>query len=1666
MNRPTKVTILSVNKNSTPYTLDFDSSHDSVKLYYDDSVQMIKYKIIDAIQKDSNLVELTNICYEEMYLFEVVERNFDVLEWYKMISLNHTVPITTAILLQWIRTLYTTPGSTNDRDILRLLDSYEIRSSKNNYVWKYEKLLTLPFFSQSRTILQKTPLGLRSRLNLLGKTTDIFNFDEAYCANPNDLDKSYLSNVLHQKRQIIPKDDEFLIHYGVAHEQTLYLVLARDVLKYHKELHNTPELLMKYYYPYLYETQIINKDTFYRDLDRKAQRTDDQVQRRKAYFRQPDLFYQVYHDEQNEPFPYLSQGIEEFSIGLENQNHFLQFHSTLETIFQSIHAKEHVPFLLFYKNKEEIHTRIYCDRTNEENKKIPYLNNQLITDFARKRSHREPHILFYVQHTENNNTRSDFVEVTVEENGTIRLNGATPRLMTKNEFSDWFIPWVNTLLESFRPFLHKQGYEMPKINSLYDPSIKLYNMNYVYKFNTNVSLDLLKPQCLRFLLEEDPNPKTSSGSYGGRYYRYKRVEHYQPLNPEEEIISTLLKMDNRVSYVKKKLREMWKEKSPQEIQNIWNEYSKKYTNLHGVSAKRTMRSYIHTGFPVEVIHAAFTGECTIYIRNIDNFWYLDFLKLYFESIGRLHGNISVKEELRAEWLNTGSFLQYPVDDPGFDARIEDRVLPKEDDDDEEEEEDEDANINEDDDEDEDDEADKTDLDDIIKYDSESDDESTSNSKTKAVEFENSIHDSSSSDSSKDSSEDDNQDEKANDKEKENNKEQDNKDNDDDDDFWGGAGKKGSVAKPRGVDRNSINQYFEKRIKMRYPQFEEKFSNYNKVCLTSNVFRRQPIVMTKKEKEEAEEHLKKTGRSPYAHNKILQYGEDNKGDPLYYTCPRYWCMKPGQERDMTEEEVKSGVCGKVIQNISEPASDEFVFDRGLDEFGEAKYQNPEFVNTKKGSCLPCCFVTSGKKQMENRKTCNPDVYDDKKDHNDNDNGFVDDDELLDTDEENRQYINNTSFIYSVEHKNRNIQEGRFAVIPISIQTMMKIDTQQCMNKKRVKDDCTVFFRSGIEAHPTQSFLAALAYATGTSTTNHEKPIRLAQFKKKLPEIIQLDHFVRAQNGSLAARFHPPKPKAVDIEKYTRSQLYKSLNMEQETQAHFFQSTVQAYEEFLRYLTDPTVLIDHTYLWDLISMPGVFFENGANLILIQERNDDVRNKVDIICPTSAYSNVLYEKSKANLLMFVEDNYYVPIVQYYRKYDPTGKDMVKLELHLTKLLYTKDLPEFFDQIFSIVNERCIPQSTVRKQKVKPNFHIKKYFQLLDDKIIHLVQNYQGKIIGMIVEYKQYGFYLPCFPSTVDSDISISTVWMDDVRWKPYVKTYEFLEAMSKRDNIPCKPKYAVEENKMIVGILTESNQMVLIDPPVGKEENVSIRLPLISTGNTFEADKNISLYSDDTTRSTEYETSKIELEYKKYRSFRGVFRILMSLAKNQPTVEKIHRICIHEQKTYKNKIGQVYRYLKEIGEKSVQFALIEDDAVVESLIQTMECCTDEPTQEKKKYCLVSREHDIDNIWFPKKNLVSGDDNEMMYYTRLADELIRNKRIHMFMFYPEQYMNISSYEYETSEKEILIPLRLIPSYLKSLREHRYGHYGKRVPYEQAEPNTVYPNKEIDWVQQQPKKQ
>jgi hypothetical protein len=92
---------------------------------------------------------------------------------------------------------------------------------------------------------------------------------------------------------------------------------------------------------------------------------------------------------------------------------------------------------------------------------------------------------------------------------------------------------------------------------------------------------------------------------------------------------------------------------------------------------------------------------------------------------------------------------------------------------------------------------------------------------------------------------------------------------------------------------------------------------------------------------------------------------------------------------------------------------------------------------------------------------------------------------------------------------------------------------------------------------------------------------------------------------------------------------------------------------------------------------------------------------------------------------------------------------------------------------------------------------------------------------------------------------------------------------------------------------------------------------------------------------------------------------------------------------------------------------------------------------------------LLLPNKHLMTGKDNKIIYYNRLADELIRYRRVQLFMFYPYQYLNIQSQEYQVYDNEFIILKSLLtPDYLKS-KKHPYGNHGETIPYEDAELDT-----------------
>ena len=64
----------------------------------------------------------------------------------------------------------------------------------------------------------------------------------------------------------------------------------------------------------------------------------------------------------------------------------------------------------------------------------------------------------------------------------------------------------------------------------------------------------------------------------------------------------------------------------------------------------------------------------------------------------------------------------------------------------------------------------------------------------------------------------------------------------------------------------------------------------------------------------------------------------------------------------------------------------------------------------------------------------------------------------------------------------------------------------------------------------------------------------------------------------------------------------------------------------------------------------------------------------------------------------------------------------------------------------------------------------------LINQVINYNGKVIGIIVKKDDEENYIPCYPSSLIVDIGQGVIWIDEVVWKSYIKTRDFLIKVNK--------------------------------------------------------------------------------------------------------------------------------------------------------------------------------------------------------------------------------------------------------------------------------------------------
>jgi len=858
-------------------------------------------------------------------------------------------------------------------------------------------------------------------------------------------------------------------------------------------------------------------------------------------------------------------------------------------------------------------------------------------------------------------------------------------------------------------------------------------------------------------------------------------------------------------------------------------------------------------------------------------------------------------------------------------------------------------------------------------------------------------------------------------------------------------------------------YFKNRLEKLAPYIFTKdknndMNNYSRLCQSST--KRQPVVITQRELDEINQ------RNPgyLKPEDILKYGS-TKENTNYFICPRYWCLL--NDRMMTKEEVERGECGGKVLSMTdnEVKKDHYIYEfAGKDHYPNGKPDKtrdtyikhyPGFSSKKfsDGTCVPCCFknwntpsILKRKKECKAAQSVRDSVIENETNVQSSEPGTnvqssepgtnvqssepgtnVQSSEpgtnvqSPDTEGEDITPTINTKLIYDYIYGPEKfpIPAQRFGYLPVILQKFFNdfhINCQVSSMDTRIKSNYNCLVRHGVEYSDKQSFVACMADVY--SYISLPNILSIKEFKNVIISSLSLDEFITYQNGNLVTQFQPfiNVGETIDdvypyedgeiptlIEKYKGNDIFLRTS----TNTKYLKNIILAYENFIQYLKDDNVTIDHSYLWDIVSKPNPkLFENGLNLLILSIPDDDNTNNIELVCPKNHYSGVFYESRKPYLILIQQGNYFEPIYSYKN----IGKKTLKIKIKKTFTDYdayiNPPIKNFIQKVVKPIFENqslCFPQKSMpNKYKFKqPILLTNLIYELLlkNYEITNQVINFQSKVIGLIVKKNQRGCFVPCYPSSIVSNYSF--IYITDVEWYPYKQTVEFLKKLYEitNGNVPCNPLFKVTETDHIVGILTETDQFIEIQPFLFISDiDASDNLRVLNETNYLLAEENMAFTRKEDEERVEYIT-RLKEEYKSYNDFRNMVRNLLHKSENISIKTDIDN---------------------EIKKKFVLFSVKQNK--IASLIESL--------------------------------LTSNENENREYIYHLSDEMIRYTRIYLYMFYPSVNLAFGDDNYIVLDNELLILQSnlLEDNYLENLIPNDENKYTNYTAYDTTEPKITQP--------------
>ena len=827
---------------------------------------------------------------------------------------------------------------------------------------------------------------------------------------------------------------------------------------------------------------------------------------------------------------------------------------------------------------------------------------------------------------------------------------------------------------------------------------------------------------------------------------------------------------------------------------------------------------------------------------------------------------------------------------------------------------------------------------------------------------------------------------------------------------------------------SLNKYFLKGLQQKDPVLfvykKDGYESYSRMCPASDY--RQPVVLTKEEYD----NVKTNHKDAYSY--ALEYGS-SPDNIHYYICPRYWCLKT--QTPLTEEEAKSGVCGDIIpQDAKHVPNNAFVYEfnsnkkqhknmdgtYALNHPGYLKEQNPLGLN------MPCCFKTIQKQFQAN----------DEKEY-----------QVMKAMKLGKQQEEYNDVKYIISHSTFPIPAERWGYLPNSVQTFLHTDNNLAKNKKRpsyLLQNHPCLLRYGVEFSEIHSFLACIAeiYNKIHHPEVYRKNPTIREMQKLLSEAITLDEFLSYQNGNLIQVFASNDANTVSEKEKDTYQDSKFLqNTKDENKIAM---VIDSYKNFIKYITDSNTLIDHTYLWDAVTRPNTkLIKNGMNLVILEIMDNDDTENISLICPTN--SSYVYDPKKDTFILLKKGVFYEPIYRY-----TETKNEIQIVKAFRESYHTGIIQKVLKLVREIATNYCSPKdSRPRIYTFKYNLNasiVKQKLLASNYDIKHQVINYNYQCIGYFVYVgdTKTSVVVPCAPSSIQPDISWKFMDSNDL-WNDFSQTVKTLHHINKYTKLPCLPKVAISEDSVIIGILTETNQFLRTLPI--NETDIDYEIDVVRHTDYIGADKELTTTSgEDNERGDDIKRIKLENQF--YTAFRMLVRSSIHKQENKEIKLQIENILHDSESVYKDKMKALIQILNTVlGTNQVEFQTMKDQDVL-TFGDITGCSL---AYNQNPFCLIKTDNNKNYsvLLIPKTNLINRLDNEVLYMTRMADDLIRNYRIRRFMFNPKMYFSDMNIHYSVYNNELLILISiLLDSYFDDISVFDTNKYLHNLTFENAQPN------------------